>query len=368
MGALLGLMAAVAYGASDFAAGVASRRFAPGAVTAVAQIFGLITAAVALVLFPGVGPTAAVLGWGAISGLGSAMGTLSLYHGLSAGRMSVVATLSAVLTAVIPAVAGGSGDHLSILAIAGIVLAIPAIGLVSWKPKTDGGTAARTGVIYGVLAGLGFALLFIALDRAGTHSGAWPLLPGQAVSVLLVIPFALHALASSGKPSRAAGALTIGAGIIGGTANLLFLAAAGRGQLAVVAVLTALYPAVTVVLARAFLAERWTRLQTVGLLTAAAAIALVSAGLTYPQAVHHVRPGASSPAGGSAIGQLSRRPFRLRGAGRRLRRGQTWPAGLRLGDGEAGTGGETVEERGGRVETAPLLADLTGDDPGAERD
>lgn len=279
MGALLGLLAAVAYGTSDFTAGVASRRFAPGAVTAVAQIFGLITAAVALVLFPGAGPTVAVLGWGAISGLGSAMGTLSLYHGLSAGRMSVVATLSAVLTAVIPAVVGlASGDHLSILAIVGIVLAIPAIGLVSWQRTTDGGTAARAGVIYGVLAGLGFALLFIALDRAGTHSGAWPLLPGQAVSVLLVIPFALHAVASSGKPSRAAGALTIGAGVIGGTANLLFLAAAGRGQLAVVAVLTALYPAVTVVLARAFLAERWTRLQAVGLLTAAVAITLVSGG------------------------------------------------------------------------------------------
>jgi drug/metabolite transporter (DMT)-like permease len=165
MGALLGLMAAVAYGTSDFAAGVASRRFAPGAVTAVAQIFGLITAAVALVLFPGVGPTAVVLGWGAVSGLGSAVGTLSLYHGLSVGRMSVVATMSAVLTAVIPAVVGlASGDHLSILAIVGIVLAIPAIGLVSWQRKTDGGTAARAGVIYGVLAGLGFALLFIALD------------------------------------------------------------------------------------------------------------------------------------------------------------------------------------------------------------
>jgi drug/metabolite transporter (DMT)-like permease len=64
--------------------------------------------------------------------------------------------------------------------------------------------------------------------------------------------------------------------VISGVANLLFLAATGRGQLAVVAVLTALYPAVTVLLARVFLAERWTRLQAVGLLAAAAAIVLVS--------------------------------------------------------------------------------------------
>jgi drug/metabolite transporter (DMT)-like permease len=277
VGALLGLLAAVAYGTSDFAAGVASRRFASGPVTAVAQIFGLLTAAAALMLFPGVGPTAEVLGWGAISGLGSAVGTLSLYHGLSVGRMSVVATLSAVLTAVIPAIVGlASGNHLSILAKAGIAMAIPAIGLVSWQHKAHARTAARAGLLYGVLAGFGFALLFIALDQAGTHSGAWPLFPGQAVSVLLVTPFALHALRSLGKPSRATFALTIGAGVISGAANLLFLAATGRGQLAVVAVLTALYPAVTVLLARAFLAERWTRLQAIGLLAAAAAIALVS--------------------------------------------------------------------------------------------
>ncbi len=279
MGALLGLMAALAYGISDFGAGLASRRFAPGPVAAIAQTCGLLTAALALLVFPGVGPTGAVLGWGAISGLGSTLGTLALYRGLSVGRMSVVATLSAVLTAVIPAVVGlASGEHLSVPAEVGIAIAVPAIGLVSWHGQVDEGNAPRAAVAYGVLAGLGFALLFIALSQAGTRSGAWPLLPGQAVSVLLVAPFALHSLASTGKPSLSAGALTVGAGVLSGTANLLFLAATGRGQLAVVAVLTSLYPAVTVVLARAFLAERWTRLQAIGLLTAAASVALVSGG------------------------------------------------------------------------------------------
>jgi len=277
VGVLLGLLAAVAYGTSDFAAGVSSRRFSFGPVAAVTQIFGLLTAAAATLLFPGVGPAAAVLGWGTVSGLGSTVGTLSLYHGLSVGRMSVVATLSAVLTAVIPAIVGlASGNHLSVPAQAGIALAIPAIGLVSWQHQAGVRTAARAGLLYGVLAGLGFALLFIALDQAGTRSGAWPLVPGQAVSVLLAAPFALHALRSSGKPSRPTVALTISAGVISGAANLLFLAATGKGQLAVVAVLTALYPAVTVVLARVILAERWTRLQAAGLLAAAAAIALVS--------------------------------------------------------------------------------------------
>jgi drug/metabolite transporter (DMT)-like permease len=278
VGAVLGLLAAVAYGTSDFAAGVASRRFAAGPVTAVAQVFALLSTTAAVALFPGAGPTAAVLGWGTVSGLGSAVGTLSLYHGLSVGRMSVVATISAVLSAVIPAVAGlALGDHLSILAVAGIGIAIPAIGLVSWQSGADTGHAARTGLIYGALAGLGFALLFIALDRAGTHAGAWPLLPGQALSLLLIAPFARRGL-RPGSDWRPAAAPVIVAGVLGGTANLLFLAATGRGQLAVVAVLTAMYPAVTILLARVFLAENWTRMQAAGLLIAAVAIALVSVG------------------------------------------------------------------------------------------
>ena len=125
--------------------------------------------------------------------------------------------------------------------------------------------------------GAGFALLFIALDRAGTHAGAWPLIPGQAVSLLLVVPFA-RAAPKPGQGWRPFAALAVGAGLLSGIANLLFLAATGHGPLAVVAVLTALCPGITVLLARAVLAERWTRLQAVGLLAAALAIALISAG------------------------------------------------------------------------------------------
>ena len=279
MAVLLGLLSAFAYGTSDFAGGVASRRLAAGPVTGVAQALGMVTAAVAVILFHGSGPKTAALEWGALSGLGSALGTLSLYQGLSVARMSVVATLSAVLTAVIPVIVGiALGNELRVAAAAGVLIAIPAIAMVSWQSQSAERRVARTGPMYGVLAGLGFALLFIALDQAGTGSGAWPLLPGQIVSLLLIAPFAYRGLRGSGRPASSAAALTIGAGVLGGTANLLFLAATGHGELAIVAVLTALYPAITVVLARAFLSERWTRVQAVGLVAAAAAITLVTVG------------------------------------------------------------------------------------------
>jgi drug/metabolite transporter (DMT)-like permease len=279
MGILFGLMSALAYGTADFAAGLASRAYDARPVTGVAQALGVLTAAAAVLLFPGTGAKPSALEWGALSGVGSALGTLALYRGLAVARMSVVATLSAVLTAVIPVLVGiALGNRLRAGVVIGIVIAVPAIALVSWQPPGDEDSGARAGVLEGCLAGLGFALLFVALDRAGTRSGAWPLVPGQLVSVALIAPFAYRGLRSAQAPSRAAVTLMLGAGVLSGTANLLFLAATGHGQLAVVAVLTALYPAVTVILARALLSERWGTLQATGLLVAALAIALVTVG------------------------------------------------------------------------------------------
>lgn len=279
MAVVLSLMAAVAYGTSDFAAGLASRRVAPGVVAGAVEALTLVTAMAAVVLLPGGSPSATVLAWGAASGLGTALGTLSLYRGLSVGSMSVVATLAAVLTAVIPAVVGLClGDHLTVGAEVGIAIAIPAIGSISWQPEAGARGATRAGLLYGGLAGLGFALLFIALARASTHAGAWPLIPGQLVALLVIAPFAYRGVSASTNSPRSALALTLGAGVLSGIANLLFLAATGQGELTIVAVLTSLYPAATVVLARAFLAEHWTRVQVAGLLTSAAAIILVGAG------------------------------------------------------------------------------------------
>ncbi len=279
MGVLLGLLSALAYGTSDFGAGLASRRYAPGGVSTVAMAIGLLCAIVAVALDPGIGARPGALGWGAASGLGSGAGTLALYQGLAAGRMAVVATLSAVVSAVVPAIVGlATGNSLSATALAGIVIAIPAIALVSWHPDPEQRGQARPGIIFGLLAGLAFALLFIALDKAGTRSGAWPLVSGQIVGLILLVPFGVRGLTRSGTPGRRAVALMVGAGVLSGTANILFLAATGHGQLAVVAVVTSLYPAFTVLLARGLLAERFSRTQAIGLAVAAAAIVLVSLG------------------------------------------------------------------------------------------
>jgi drug/metabolite transporter (DMT)-like permease len=279
VGVVLALLAALCYGSSDFTAGVGGRRSDPAAITVIAQPFGLVAAAIAVVALSARSPTPHALWWGVLSGVGSGVGTVSLYRGLAVAQMSVVAPLAAVLSAALPAVAGLLlGNHLAALAWAGIAVALPAVALVSLQPA-EGHGSRRAGIVTGVIAGAGFALLFIALAQAGTSAGAWPLLPGQAVATLMVLAWAAPA---RNRPDRKAWSqawrIGVAAGILSGAANLLYLAATGAGQLAEVAVVTALYPAVTVLLARLTLHERWSRLQIVGLIVSAVAVAAISIG------------------------------------------------------------------------------------------
>jgi uncharacterized membrane protein len=191
--------------------------------------------------------------------------------------MSVVASLSAVLAAVIPATVGiALGDRLTAPEAVGMVLAIPAIALVSLSAGSEGGR--RPGIREGLIAGAAFGFFFVALDRAGTASGAWPLLPGEAVTLAIAIPLGLAMSRGDGRRRRAAIPYGAVAGVLGALATASFFIATGKGDLSLVAVLTALYPAVTIVLARLFLSERWSRAQGLGLLAAAASIVLISVG------------------------------------------------------------------------------------------
>lgn len=283
VGPFLALLAALAYGSGDFTAGVAARRVAAVPVAVVAQTVGLFAIAAAVLVYPGAGPSTEALTWGAISGVGAGVGTLALYQGLSVGAMSVVAPVSAVLAAALPAAAGLlAGEMLPVPGLIGLVVGVLAIGLVS--ATTTPGPASGSGAPryawaalgFGTLSGAGFALLFIALDRAGPRAGAWPVLPSQAVALLLILAIAVMTGDRPRRSWRPAVALAVFTGIAGAAATLLFLVATGTGQLAAVAVITALYPAVTVILARLLLTERWTRSQIVGLLAAATATALIS--------------------------------------------------------------------------------------------
>ncbi len=277
MAVLLALSAAIVYGTADFGAGLLSRRMHYTLVSVLAQVSATIAVGAVLPFTGSSSPTMATLSWGALSGVGGALGTLALYRGLGRAQMSVVAPLSAVGAAGLPAVASFVfGQFTSASAIVGIVLALPALWLVA-RPA-DGGVADRSAIGDGLLAGTGFAVLFIALDRAGHAQGLWPVAAGQVSSLMilatLLVKHRLTRRSFALPPTSAA----LGVGLLNASAIVLYFLATRFGALSVVAVLTSLYPAVTILLAAVVLRERATTAQRIGLALTAAAIILITAG------------------------------------------------------------------------------------------
>ena len=281
MAVVLGLASALVYGAGDFLGGLASKSSGAYAVVVWSQFAGLFLLGAAVVLTGEQSPTVADLGWGAVGGIGGGAGVVLLYRGLAIGRMAVVAPITAVGAAAIPVLVGLLlGERPAVLALAGVVLAIVAIVLVSSSGAVeaeDETPAGRLppGVPEAVGAGFGFALFFVCLSNTSGETNLWPL-----VAARVSIPVAaLAALATRNSIRPAAGSLPQIAlvGLLDMGANLLFVLASRRGLLSIVAVLVSLYPASTVLLARFVLRERFSGLQIPGLLAAAAGVVLIAA-------------------------------------------------------------------------------------------
>ena len=273
---LLALGGAVAYGVSDFVGGIASRRSSVWPVAVLACVGALLGSLVLAILRPG-DPQAGDIWFGLLAGTGSGAGTAFLYRGLASGRMGVVAPVSAVGATTLPVLVGVlGGERPSVLVWLGILAALPGIWFVS---REEGGTppTGGSGLLDGVLAGVGFGLLFAALGQVPTSAGYWPLVANQVMSVVAVL---VASLAMGGDPRpRTPGAWWgLAAGVLASVAVLGFLLATDRGLLSVSAVLTSLYPAVTVLLAMLVLRERIHRLQAAGLALCAVAVVLVAAG------------------------------------------------------------------------------------------
>ncbi len=278
MAVLLALGAAIAYGLSDFIGGVASRRTSvwPVALTA---CFGAGLGTALLGAFVPGDPSGADFRWGMLAGLGSGTGTVFLYRGLARGRMGVVAPVSAVGSALLPAtLAVATGERPSVLVWLGMLVALPGIWMVSREPAPDDARASvADGLFDGVLAGLGFGLMFSALGQVPEGAGFWPVALNQAVSLPVVAAAALL-LGGNPVPRRRADWWGLGAGFLATLAVLGFLLARQLGLLSVAAVLTSLYPAATVVLATLLLHERLHRGQSFGLALCAASVVCVALG------------------------------------------------------------------------------------------
>jgi uncharacterized membrane protein len=283
---LLALGAAVSYGVADFLGGTVSRNAAVLRVLLVSMPSGLVLLVAGSVLAGGT-PTAHGLAWGFAAGVIGGLGLIGFFRALAAGPMSVVAPISALAAAVLPVMVGAlRGERLDTMVLAGVVLCVIAIGLVSLeKDRPERATGSRrlldNGPLLAGLSGATVGLFFILLHEAGSDSGLWPTVAGR-VGGLTVVGIALSVLyLRRMRPIGPSGwgiPLAIVSGVLDGLANALYFVAARQGMLSLAAVLTSLYPAVTVLMARLIYAERLRAVQRVGLGVAAAGIALVTAG------------------------------------------------------------------------------------------
>ncbi len=275
MAVLLSLVAAISYGLSDFIGGLASRRTTAWPVAFLADLGALIGAVVLAVAIAG-NPSGVDLWWGTLAGAGGGLGGAFLYQGMSTGRMGVVGPVSAVGSVIVPVLAGLLGGERPLLLVwLGIAVALPGLWLVSQEPGDSAGLA--DGLLDGVLAGLGFGVLFAAMGQVPEGSGYWPLVVAQAVG-LVAIALVATILGVSWVPRARSELWGLPAGVLATVAVLSFLLATQGGLLTVAAVITSLYPAVTILLAALVLKERVDQTQGLGLALCATAVVLVAAG------------------------------------------------------------------------------------------
>lgn len=272
---LLAATCALVWGVADFSGGKASQRARPLAVTVLSQLFSLPVLVVCLALVPGVA-TGRDLAWGAAAGIAGVLGIALLYKALSSGAMAVAAPVTAVTAALVPMGVGLVTDHTPRLtALAGAVLAVVAIGLVSVGRREPGSAVTARLIGTALAAGACFGVFTALLGQTSTGSGMWSLVGVRATSIAVGLLFALGTRTPLRIPRRA-WPWAVAAGVLDLTANACLVAAAARGHLSVVAAIASLYPVSTVLLALAVDRERLRPAQLAGLGLAATALVLAS--------------------------------------------------------------------------------------------
>ena len=325
LSAVLALAGAFVYGSADFFGGLAAKSMRSIVVTAVAGASGLVGLALAFVVLTLTLPelagrwSVADALWGALSGLIGVLAIVLLYACLALGPMSILSPLAAVVSAIAPMLWGliVGGETLGPLGYVGLGIALVAVVLVGFIPGEKVVRPSARGLLMAVGSGIAIGAFIVVIDQTSTQSGITPLIVNRAtnglVTGLVVLAMILVAV-RRGRPAATALAapgaiigatpsgradlehatesgavvtrrripasawwLAISCGMVDATANVMMLVALRGGDLSVVAALTALYPAGTIILAAIVLRERIAPVQWLGLVLAIGAGVLLAA-------------------------------------------------------------------------------------------
>jgi drug/metabolite transporter (DMT)-like permease len=279
MASALALISSLLWGSADFAGGILSRKFPAIAVLAVSQAIGFLTG-VTLVLISGAWQAEAfgVNGYfipGVMAGITGYLGLISLYAGLSTGRMGVVSPISS-LSALIPLSYAlfVKGDELSAILSVGVLLAMLG-GFLASGPEISQGLPLKP-VLLALSAAFffGVCLVFMAI---GSESSALMTMTTMRTTTLVVGIGLLFKFRHIGGLGKSQLPVLIFIGVADFAANLLLGVATTKGLVSLAMVLGALYPIATAVLAYLFLHERLHRVQYFGIFFAVVGVCLISA-------------------------------------------------------------------------------------------
>jgi drug/metabolite transporter (DMT)-like permease len=260
---------------------VQSRRQALLAVLLVSQAAAVIPVGIAVLASGHPPPDATAVAWAGAAGLFGTLGVAAFYRGLAVGTMSIVAPVAST-GAILPVLVGlGDGERPGTLQVVGIACALAGVVLASRAPADPDHPAhanARVALGLALVAAVGIGMTFVGLERATSTAGVpWSLLVSRGLQATLLTAATL--IVRPRLPTdRAAWRALIALGLLDVTANALFAVAVGQGLLSIVSVLSSLYPAVTVLLARTLLHEQVSRAQEAGVLAILAGVVAISAG------------------------------------------------------------------------------------------
>ncbi|HWO82120.1 DMT family transporter [Gaiella sp.] len=277
MTALLAVTSALLVGGADFVGGFLSRTVDAVRVAAAAQLVGLAFAVPTALFVASERVTTTDACWAVGSGVAVALGLVCFYTAMTRGLISVVAPVTAVTGALVPLLyALGGGERPGEAAVAGIALAIVAIGLVSLGPMGPAEAAAsRDALPLAIAAGVLFGLFYVCFARVHEDAGLWPVAISRLTSATVLVALAI-VLTGGLSVGRAAAPWVVAIGALEVAAAVTLLLALQRGPISVASVLASLYPVTTTFLAALVLRERLRGLQLAGVALALVAVALIS--------------------------------------------------------------------------------------------
>jgi drug/metabolite transporter (DMT)-like permease len=275
---VIGLASALVFGAADFLGGLSSKRIGALLATPIAAVTGLVALLLAYPFMGGAWSAEAVL-LGALSGVAGAAAIGLLYACLAIGPMSILSPLTAVVSAIVPLTVGlARGETFEPIGYLALGLALIAVVLVGFVPEKGAVRPSLKGILMGLGSGVAIGAFLVIIDLTPDDSGIVPLIANRGTNgALMFLVFGVVAFLAwrRGMPRRPivrSGILfALACGVVDVVANVGLLIGVRLGDLSIMAVLTAMYPAGTIILAAIVLKERIAPVQYVGLALAIAA-------------------------------------------------------------------------------------------------